>query len=147
MSKRVLAEVSKKVKRYIYLGGECMKVLLVDDDPAFRMLVTEILTAADYEVVSEKNGKLAWERLQVESADLAVLDVKMPEMDGYALLHKMRSNERFQTMPVLMLTIRGLPDDQVQGYEIGADDYLVKPFDHDIFIARLKALTRRTLRK
>lgn len=124
-----------------------MKVLLVDDDPAFRMLVAEILAAADYEVLTEENGKLAWERLQVESPDLAVLDVKMPEMDGFELLHNMRSDERFKAMPVLMLTIKALCDDQVQGYETGADDYLVKPFDHAVFLARLKVLERRILKK
>lgn len=124
-----------------------MKVLLADDDPAFSMLATEILTTAGYEVLGEGNGKLAWERLQSEGADLAVLDVKMPEMDGFELLRYIRSDERFKRMPVLMLTIKALCDDQVQGYETGADDYLVKPFDHDILVARLKVLARRILRK
>lgn len=124
-----------------------MKVLLADDDPAFRMLVMEILTPAGYEVLTEENGKFAWERLQAEGADLAVLDVTMPEMDGFELLHNIRSDERFKTMPVLMLTIRAFFDDQVQGYETGADDYLVKPFDNDILLARLKVLARRILKK
>jgi len=124
-----------------------MKVLVVDDDASFRLLVTEILTGAGYEVLAEPDGRSAWERIQTEHPDLAVLDVKMPGMDGFELLHKMRSDARFSALPVLMLTIKDLCDDQVQGYDTGADDYLVKPFDHDILLARLKVLARRILKK
>lgn len=124
-----------------------MKVLVVDDDPSFRLLMSEMLKAADYEVVTEGNGRLAWNRLQTETADLAVLDVKMPEMDGFELLRHIRADDRFKSMPVLMLTIRALCDDQVLGYETGADDYLAKPFDRGILMSRLKVLERRIIRR
>ena len=124
-----------------------MKVLVADDDNTFRSLVVEILTEAGYEVQAEENGLLAWNRLEAEGADLAVLDVNMPEMDGFQLLAKIRTDERFRDMPVLMLTIRAFADDQVQGYETGADDYLTKPFNSDILLARVKVLERRILKK
>lgn len=124
-----------------------MKVLVADDDNIFRSLIVEILTEAGYEVAAEVNGLLAWERLQAEGADIAVLDINMPEMDGFTLLKHIRTDDRFKDMPVLMLTIRAFADDQVQGYEHGADDYLTKPFDNDVLVARVKVLGRRILGK
>jgi two-component system OmpR family response regulator len=124
-----------------------MKVLVADDDDNFRSLVVELLTDAGYEVAAEINGRLAWERLQAEGADMAVLDVNMPEMDGFELLRHIRGDERFRSIPVLMLTIRAFADDQVEGYDAGADDYLTKPFANDEFQSRIKVLERRILKK
>lgn len=123
-----------------------MKVLVADDDNTFRTLVIEVLTDAGYEVSAHENGRLAWESLQAEGADLAVLDINMPEMDGIELLGNIRADERFREMPVLLLTIRAFTEDQIQGYEKGADDYLTKPFDNDVLVARVKVLERRILR-
>lgn len=124
-----------------------MKVLVADDDDNFRSLVIEILTEAGYEAAAEINGRLAWERLQAEGADMAVLDVNMPEMDGFELLKNIRTDDRYKTMPVLMLTIRAFADDQVKGYDSGADDYLTKPFSSAEFLSRIKVLERRILKK
>lgn len=122
-----------------------MKIIVADDDNTFRSLVTEILIDAGYEVSAHENGRLAWEHLQAEGADLAVLDINMPEMDGIELLGHIRSDDRFKSMPVLLLTIRAFTEDQVQGYERGADDYLTKPFSNDVLVARVKVLERRIL--
>ena len=124
-----------------------MRILIADDDNTFRSLVTEIFTDAGYEVSAHENGRLAWEHLQAEGSDLAVLDINMPEMDGIELLGRIRSDERFKDMPVLLLTIRAFTEDQVQGYERGADDYLTKPFSNDVLLARVKVLERRILGK
>lgn len=124
-----------------------MKILVAEDDDTFRSLVVEILTEEGYEVAAETNGRLAWERLQADGADMAVLDINMPEMDGYELLGHIRTDERFKSMPALMLTIRTFPEDQIRGYDTGADDYLAKPFDTSVFLARLKVLERRILNK
>ncbi len=121
------------------------RILIAEDDVVFRNLTIDILTSAGYEALAEENGLLAWERLQEEGADMAVLDINMPEMDGIELLKNIRTDERFKDMPVLLLTIKALVEDQVSGYETGADDYLVKPFDKDVFLARLKVLERRIL--
>jgi DNA-binding response OmpR family regulator len=122
-----------------------MKILVADDDDTFRSLVTAILTDAGYEVSHHENGRLAWESLQAEGADMAVLDINMPEMDGIELLGRIRTDDRFKTMPVLLLTIRAFTEDQVQGYDRGADDYLTKPFANDVLVARVKVLERRIL--
>ena len=124
-----------------------MKILVADDDNTFRSLVTEIFSDAGYEVSAHENGRLAWEHLQAEGADLAVLDINMPEMDGLELLGRIRSDEKLKDMPVLLLTIRAFTEDQVQGYERGADDYLTKPFSNDVLVARVKVLERRILKK
>lgn len=76
---------------------------------------------------------------------MAVLDFNMPNLDGLELIRRIRSDARFKDMPVLLLTIRALVEDQLAGYERGADDYLTKPFDNAMLLARLKALERRIL--
>ena len=124
-----------------------MKILVADDDDNFRSLIVEILTAAGYSVTAEVNGLLAWERLQAEGADVVVLDINMPEMDGFEVLRHIRTDDRFKDLPVLMLTIRAFAEDQVAGYETGADDYLTKPFDTAVFLARIRVLERRILNK
>jgi len=124
-----------------------MKVLVADDDNTFRSLVVEVLTGGGYEVAAEENGLLAWNRLQAEGADLAILDINMPEMDGFEVLKKIRTSGAHKNMPVLMLTVRVFAEDQIQGYETGADDYLTKPFDNDVLLARVKVLERRILKK
>ena len=124
-----------------------MKVLVADDDTIFRSLVIEVLTEAGYEVLAEENGLLAWERLEAEGADMAVLDINMPQLDGFGVLRNIRTSEKHKNMPVLMLTIRAFAQDQVEGYDTGADDYLTKPFDNAVLLARVKVLERRILRK
>jgi len=123
-----------------------MKVLVADDDKTFRMLVSEVLNDAGYEVSAHENGLEAWKHLQAHGADVAVLDINMPEMDGIELLRNIRGDERLRDMPVLLLTIRALTEDQVQGYDRGADDYLTKPFSNEVLVARVKVLARRILR-
>ena len=124
-----------------------MKILLAEDDQIFRILITEMLTPVGYEVISEENGRSAWERLQVENFDMVILDVEMPEMNGFELLRLIRSDARFTDMPVLMLTVIALHEDQIQGLTAGADDYVTKPFTNDVFMAKLKAIARRIPKK
>jgi len=124
-----------------------MRILIAEDDDNFRKLITEVLEQAGHTPLPEVNGRLAWERLMREGADLVVTDINMPELDGFGLLRNIRGSEVYQSLPVLMLTIRHLAEDQVAGYETGADDYLTKPFDNDVFIARILALHRRVLNR
>jgi len=124
-----------------------MRILIAEDDENFRTLITELLEQAGHTPLPEPNGLLAWERLLREGADLVVTDINMPEMDGFGLLKHIRCDENYNKIPVLMLTIRQLAEDQVAGYETGADDYLTKPFDHAVFLARIHALGRRILKQ
>ncbi|KAF0125210.1 MAG: transcriptional regulator [Elusimicrobia bacterium] len=121
-----------------------MKILIADDDLNFRTLITAVIAEGGHTPLPEENGRLAWERLEKEGADMAVLDVNMPEMDGFELLKRIRCSPRHKGLPVLMLTIRAFAEDQVSGYDTGADDYLTKPFDNEILLARITALARRT---
>lgn len=123
-----------------------MRILVAEDDENFRTLITEVLTQAGHIPMPELNGRLAWERLMCEGADMIVTDINMPEMDGFQLLAKVRASDAYKSIPVLMLTVRAFAEDQVAGYETGADDYLTKPFDNDVFIARIHALGRRVLK-
>lgn len=123
-------------------------ILVADDDEMFRELVTEILTQGGYSVVRVKDGAEGWEALQQKKIDLAVLDLNMPNMDGLELTRKVRDDAKLRDLPILMLTVRSLVEDQVSGYEKGADDYLTKPFESKMLLARIKVLERRSrLRK
>lgn len=123
------------------------KVLLAEDDAVFRELVTEILEEAGYEVLAGENGQEAWDLLEGKGADMAVLDLNMPIMDGLELTKRIRGDERHKELPILMLTVRAFVEEQVSGYDRGADDYLTKPFDRKMLVARLKVLERRILGK
>ncbi|MBI3288577.1 MAG: response regulator [Elusimicrobia bacterium] len=122
------------------------KVLLADDDNDFRELITCILEEGGYEPVVGVNGRDAWNKLQAQGAEMAVLDYNMPEMDGLELIRAIRADARYKEMPILMLTIRAMVEDQIKGYDRGADDYLTKPFDRHMLLARLKVLERRILK-
>jgi len=124
-----------------------MRILVAEDDEIFRALITEVLEQSGHTVLPERNGRLAWERLNAEGADMLVTDVNMPEMDGLQLLSLVRKSERYRGIPVLMLTIRAMVEDQVSGYDSGADDYLTKPFDNGVLAARVKVLERRIIKR
>jgi len=120
-----------------------MRILLVEDHPALAMSIQSALHTAGFAVDSLADGIQADLALQSESYALAIIDVGLPRLDGFALLGKLRS--RGQRLPVLMLTARSDVHDRVQGLNLGADDYLSKPFDLTELEARVKALLRRTL--
>lgn len=124
-----------------------MRILIAEDDENFRTLISEVLRGAGHEPLPESNGRLAWERLQKDGADMLITDVNMPELDGFQLLSRVRRSEKFRGIPIMMLTIRAFAEDQVMGYETGADDYLTKPFDNDILVARVNVLERRILKR
>jgi DNA-binding response OmpR family regulator len=124
-----------------------MNILIAEDDKTFRTFISEILQNAGYKVFAEENGQLAWETLNKESIDMAVFDINMPVLGGLDLLKKVRADEKYKHLPVLFLTVRAMVDDQVRGYETGVDDYITKPFDSEVFLARIKALSRRIHKK
>lgn len=117
-----------------------MKIIIADDDDDLRDLIEMVLSSAGYQVSAHRNGKLAWEALQKNGADMAVLDINMPEMDGLELLDLIRNSEKFKEMPVMLLTARKGMEDRAKGLERGADDYFTKPFDNDELVKRVKLL-------
>ena len=118
-----------------------VRILVVDDEPAVRESLVSSLVFEDYEVEAAVDGLDAMERLDGSRHDLVILDVLMPRLDGLTTCRRLRA--RGETLPVLMLTARDTIGDRVTGLDAGADDYLVKPFELDELLARVRALLRR----
>lgn len=116
------------------------KILVVDDDPHIRELVGVFLKNEAFEVIEAGDGLDALEQLKAVKPDLMVLDVMMPRMDGWELLRDVRDSYDF---PVLMLTAKGETAQKIKGFQLGTDDYLVKPFEPAELVARIKALLKR----
>jgi two-component system, OmpR family, response regulator len=117
------------------------KILVADDDPHIRELVEVFLRAEGMdEIYGASDGLEALQILEGNNIDLAIIDVMMPNMDGWELCRRMRQNYDF---PILMLTAKGETSQIVKGFELGSDDYLVKPFEPVVLIARVKALLKR----
>lgn len=120
-----------------------MRILLVEDHPQLAESVTQALTSSGWAVDVLHDGVAADLALNSEDYALAILDVGLPRLDGFQLLSRLRS--RGQTLPVLLLTARGEVKDRVHGLNLGADDYLAKPFELSELEARVKALLRRSV--
>lgn len=118
-----------------------MKVLVVEDAKDMNRLITKTLKKAGYSVDGCFDGEEALDCLLGAEYDALLLDVMLPKMDGYEVLKRLR--ERGEDTPVLLLTARDAISDRVKGLDLGADDYLVKPFDFDELLARIRAMTRK----
>ena len=119
------------------------RLLLIDDDARLSTMVGDYLGQAGFEVVLADSLAAGRERLANESFDALVLDLMLPDGDGLDLCRELRASPRTRTLPLLMLTARGEPLDRIVGLELGADDYLGKPFEPRELQARVKALLRR----
>ncbi len=119
------------------------KLLLIDDDVRLTAMVGDYLRANGQEVDVAGSLAAGRERLRQGSYDALVLDLMLPDGDGLDLTRELRADARFKRLPLLMLTARGEPLDRVLGLELGADDYLAKPFEARELLARIKALLRR----
>ncbi len=118
-----------------------MKILIVEDEKHIAEGLRFNLEMDGFEVKVKHDGVAALEILQTENFDAIVLDVMMPKMDGFTVAKNLRENENFT--PILMLTALGKPEDVLHGFECGADDYLTKPFELKVFVARINGLLRR----
>ncbi len=116
-------------------------ILVVDDDKNTRRLFSAVLENAHYTVFTAENGKKALEIMDSEHIDLVVLDIMMPKMDGYEFTKLLRENDN--TLPILMVSAKQLPQDKRQGFLVGTDDYMTKPIDEEEMLLRIKALLRR----
>lgn len=116
--------------------------LVVDDEAPMRQLIRIYLNNAGFTVIEAEAGKIALSQLEKEHIHVILLDLMMPDMDGLQVAEIIK--KRYPTIPVLMLTARGTMDDKITGFALGADDYLVKPFDGRELVARVQALVRRS---
>lgn len=118
-----------------------MKILIVDDDAQLRRQLWLVLEQQNYAIETAEDGRRALEIFVGSAFDLVVLDIMMPGADGFFFLREIRG--RGMDTPVLMLSARGATDDKIKGLDLGADDYLAKPFSLDELLARIRALLRR----
>jgi two-component system response regulator CpxR len=132
------------VKQVYQAPGACyilaVRILLIDDDVELCTLLVELLTREDYSTECQHEGKRGLDRALHGGFDLVILDVMLPGLDGFEILRRLRAESR---VPVLMLTARGEDLDRIAGLEMGADDYLGKPFNSRELVARIRAILRR----
>lgn len=118
-----------------------MKVLLAEDDRDFGNILSQYIAISGFEVTLARDGKEALDLFFSEKPDICVLDVMMPEMDGFSLAERIK--EAQPEMPVIFLTAKSLKEDIVRGLKIGADDYITKPFDPEVLILRINNILKR----
>jgi DNA-binding response OmpR family regulator len=118
-----------------------MKVLVAEDDRDFGNILTQYISISGFDVTLGRDGKEAWELFNQDKPDICVLDVMMPEMDGFTLAEKIKEIQ--PAMPVIFLTAKSLKEDIVRGLKIGADDYITKPFDPEVLILRINNILKR----
>lgn len=120
------------------------RVLVADDDPDILAVVKVNFELEGFEVDTAVDGEDALQKATAEPPNVIVLDIMMPRMDGLTALHRLRGQASTANVPIILLTARGLPEDRVRGLELGADDYITKPFDINELVARVGAVIRRT---
>ncbi len=118
-----------------------LSILLVDDDPQLVRLVRANLESVGYKVLAAMNARSALELIDMEMPDMIILDIMLPEIDGYELCQRVRE---FASTPIIMLTAKVEDIDKVRGLKLGADDYVTKPFNVQELLARIEAVLRRT---
>ena len=116
-------------------------ILTADDDPQLLRLMTRNLQLEGYDVLGASDGQQALELIESNPPDLVLLDVMMPKMDGFTVCYRVRE---FSSVPIIIVTARGQDQDKVRGLDLGADDYLTKPFSVDELLARVRAVLRRS---
>lgn len=120
---------------------ERLKILLAEDDLNLGVLLVDYLETEGFEVKLCKDGELALNAFQNNSYDLCLLDVMLPKMDGFSLAKGIRSQDK--KIPVIFITAKSLKEDKLKGYDLGADDYITKPFDEEELLWKIKAVIRR----
>jgi DNA-binding response OmpR family regulator len=118
-----------------------VKILLVEDDPNFGSILKSYLELADYEVLLKMDGKQGLSAFMTYPSDLCILDIMMPEMDGFTLAKEIRKLN--SDIPLIFLTAKTLKEDILEGFRIGADDYLTKPFDSEVLLYKIAAILKR----
>ncbi len=117
------------------------KILLCEDDPNLGMVLKNYLELNDYDVILERDGRLGLAAFQREKFDLCLLDVMMPNVDGFTLAEEIRDIN--PDIPLFFLSAKTMKEDIIQGYKLGADDYITKPFDSEVLLLKIKAILKR----
>jgi DNA-binding response OmpR family regulator len=118
------------------------KLLVVEDDTNLAMVIKDYLSLSGYKVILCNNGISAWENFNSENPDLCILDIMLPDKDGFELTESIRiKNDK---IPILFLTARSTPEDKIKGFKLGADDYITKPFNIEELVMRIEVFLKRT---
>lgn len=117
-------------------------ILIIDDEEDFRELAKKVLSKK-FAVTAASDAESGWEILRNNLPDLLLLDINLPKVGGYTLCQKIRNDEKLKKLPVIMLTIRHRKEDQLKGLDVGADEYIVKPFEPKELIARIERVLER----
>ncbi|MFY7653363.1 MAG: response regulator transcription factor [Chitinophagaceae bacterium] len=117
------------------------KILLCEDDTNLGMVLKNYLELSDYEVILERDGRLGLAAFQREKVDICLLDVMMPHVDGFKLAEEIRDID--PDVPLFFLSAKTMKEDIIQGYKLGADDYITKPFDSEVLLMKIKAILKR----
>src|SRR5438309_5789481 len=121
------------------------RILIIEDETPMRTALKDVVEAEGYRALTAADGESGLKRALEEKPDLILLDIMMPKLDGYAVCEELRRLS--DPVPILMLTAKGMVEDRVAGLDVGADDYLVKPFSTEELLARVRALLRRIQRQ
>lgn len=127
------------------MNKNSIQILLAEDDLNLGFLLVDYLSSEKFSVKLCKDGEAALQCFKTADYDLCLLDVMMPQMDGFSLAKEIRKLN--QEIPIVFITAKSLKEDKLKGYEIGADDYILKPFDEEELVCKIKALTRRNITK
>ncbi|WP_083238871.1 response regulator transcription factor [Caloranaerobacter ferrireducens] len=120
---------------------DSVKILIVEDEDRMRRLIGDYLKKEGYTVIESENGKIALEKFFNDNIDLVILDIMLPEYDGWTVMREIRKESN---VPIIILTARSEESDELFGFELGADEYVTKPFSPKVLVARVKALLRRS---
>ncbi|HSU50315.1 MAG TPA: response regulator transcription factor [Segetibacter sp.] len=123
------------------MEGRKYKVLLCEDDTNLGMVLKNYLELNDYDVILERDGRLGLAAFQREKFDICLLDVMMPNMDGFTLAEEIRDVD--PDIPLFFLSAKTMKEDIIAGYKLGADDYITKPFDSEVLLLKIKAILKR----
>lgn len=127
------------------MSKDVFRILVAEDDVSLGDLLVKYLQKEGFDPELFRDGASAWKAFQSDGYDLCLLDVMMPETDGFSLLKKIRKKDK--KIPVILLTARSLKEDKINGYELGSDDYITKPFDEEELLWKIKVFARRTTPK
>src|SRR5215208_8076986 len=120
-----------------------MRVLLIDDEQFYYKLIRNTLKAADYELEYAKSSSEGLARIPSFEPEMLIIDLKLPEIDGFEILARLRRDPKFSYVPVIVITSKDELSEKLKAFELGADDYLVKPFQPEELVARMGILARR----
>src|SRR5204862_7112594 len=131
-------QIEPKIKN---MEGKKYKILLCEDDTNLGMVLKNYLELNDYDVTLERDGRLGLAAFQREKYDICLLDVMMPNMDGFTLAEEIRNVD--PDIPLFFLSAKSMKEDILNGYKLGADDYITKPFDSEVLLHKIKAVMKR----